>query len=305
MYLTKKSLIYQNGEFVKGPGQGCQLYSQSLHYGNGVFEGIRAYPDLDGNPRIFKAKAHFERLHHSARCMHLELKFSVEGLTEICYELLERNNFSNAYLRPLVTTGADMSLRASKEYQLIIQAWEWGKYMGEKLLRVALSPYQRPNPKSCHVEAKVTGHYVNSILASTEAKNRGFDAALLTDMNGNIAEGAGANFFYEKDGELYTPSLGHIMPGITRQTILELCLEHNIPVNETSFQPEELENADSAFFVGTAAEVTGIASLDEYNFPLQWEESLGSRLSVLYQNLVYNKHQNDRAELISHERATK
>jgi len=172
-------------------------------------------------------------------------------------------------------------------------AWEWGKYLGSKMLDVMTSSYQRPNPKSCHVEAKVTGHYVNSILATTEAKNKGFDEALLLDANGNVAEGPGANFFFEKDEVLYTSPLGNILPGITRATMFELCHELGFKLVEKYFTPEEVRGADSAFFTGTAAEVAGIASLDKVPFKLKWEDSLGYILQAKYtRRVAFNEYGN-------------
>lgn len=179
-----------------------------------------------------------------------------------------------------------MALQTSQESILTILTWEWGKYMGDKLLRIKTSPFQRPNPKSCFVDAKVTGHYVNSILSTNDAKKAGYDEALLLDMHGFVAEGSGANLFMEKDGKLFTPLKGSIMPGITRSTIIDLCKEHQIYIEEKQITLEELKVADSAFFTGTAAEVVGLASLDEYLFPLNWNKSLGHKLSQLYKEEV-------------------
>lgn len=261
------------------------MYSQTLHYGNGVFEGIRAYKIKFG-AKIFKAEEHYERLKYGAQVMGIPCNYSVEELVAITYKLLEKNNLEDAYIRPLLTTGANMSLLTAKESSLTIQCWEWGKYMGDKLLKVKTSRFQRPNPKSCFVEAKVTGHYTNSILSTNEAKNAGYDEALLLDMNGNVAECSGANVFMEKDGKLYTPKRGHIMAGITRSTILEICKEEGFSVEEKHFTLDELKQADSAFFTGTAAEVVGLESLDDYKFPLSWESSLGYKLMKLYKQEV-------------------
>jgi branched-chain amino acid aminotransferase len=227
--------------------------------------------------------------------MNIQLNYSEEELTQITYELLERNGLKDAYIRPLVTTGADMSLLTSKETDLVIQCWEWGKYMGDKLLRVKTSSFQRPNPKSCFVEAKVTGHYTNSILSTNEAKNKGYDEALLLDMNGNVAECSGANVFMEKNGKLYTPPRGHIMAGITRATVMDLCKEEGISVEEKHFTLEELKTADACFFTGTAAEVVGLQSLDDYEFPLAWEKSQGYQLMKLYKDEVLGLRQKRKA----------
>ncbi len=294
MYYNEKTVIYYNGEFIKATDVSANLYSQSLHYGNGVFEGIRAYNTNEG-AKIFKPYEHYKRLKYGAEVMNIQLEYSEEELTQITYELLERNGLKDAYIRPIVTTGADMSLLTSKETNLIIQCWEWGKYMGDKLLRVKTSSFQRPNPKSCFVEAKVTGHYINSILSTNEAKNNGYDEALLLDMNGNVAECSGANIFMEKEGKLYTPPRGHIMAGITRATVIELCEEEGIFVEEKHFSLEELKNADACFFTGTAAEVVGLQSLDDYQFPLAWEKSQGYKLMKVYKAEVVGLRQKRKA----------
>jgi branched-chain amino acid aminotransferase len=156
-------------------------------------------------------------------------------------------------------------------------------------LKVATSSFQRPNPKAFKIEAKATGHYVNSILASQEAKANGFDEALLLDMNGFVAEAPGANAFYEKDGKLVTPSAGNILPGITRATVMEICAELEIPVIEKLFTVDELKQADAGFFCGTAAEVIGWESLDDVKFPKPWNETVSKRIQEAYINKVKEK----------------
>ena len=225
--------------------------------------------------------------------MYLKVNYTAEDFTQLTYQLLEKNNLSNAYIRPLIFAGANMSLTPTDEVHVMLCAWEWGKYLGDKLLDVTISSYERPNPKSCHVDAKVTGHYVNSILATTEAKQKGFDEALLLDANGNVAEGPGANFFFEKDEVLYTSPLGNILPGITRATMFELCDELGFKLVEKYFTPEEVKGADSAFFTGTAAEVAGIASLDKVPFKLNWEDSMGAVLQAKYaRRVAFNEYGN-------------
>ena len=288
MYFNNDTIIFLDGQYVKASEAGVNLYNQTMHYGNGVFEGIRSYETEQGT-KIFKAKEHYDRLHYSAEKMHIKLNYTVEELEQISYEVLKRNNLTDAYLRPLVYLGPNMSLQPVEEVHVVIMAWEWGKYLGDKMLRLGLSSFQRPNPKSCHVEAKVVGHYTNSILATTEAKHNGYDEALLTDMNGYIAEGPGANFFMEKDGKLFTAPLGNILAGITRATVIELAQKLNIPMEEKFFTPEDIKTADAAFFCGTAAEVIGIESLDDYKFPLNWKDSKGAIIQRNYMNLVLHK----------------
>lgn len=292
MYYTDETVVFWNGEFVKAKDATVGLYNQTMHYGNGVFEGIRSYDTPDGT-RIFKAKEHYDRLHYSAEKMHIQLSYNSDELETITYRLLELNGLKDAYVRPLVYLGENMSLTPTQDVHVVIMAWEWGKYLGDSMLKVMLSSYQRPNPKACHVQAKVVGHYTNSILATTEAKQKGFDEALLTDIHGNIAEGPGANFFYEKDGVLYTAPLGNILSGITRATVFEIAEELGIQVVEKLFKPEEIYTADAAFFCGTAAEVIGIAQFNEYKFPLNWEDSNSHLIQRKYKRRVaFNEYRN-------------
>lgn len=292
MYYNDSTEVFFNGEWLKAKDLMVSPYVQVMHYGSGVFEGIRSYDTPDGT-RIFKAEEHYKRLLYSAEKMYLKVNYSVDELTSLTYQLLKRNNLGNAYIRPLIFAGDNMSLTPTNEVHVMLCAWEWGKYLGDKQLDVMMSSYQRPNPKSCHVEAKVTGHYVNSILATTEAKNKGFDEALLLDANGHVAEGPGANFFFEKDEVLYTSPLGNILPGITRATMFELCHELGFQLVEKYFTPEEVKGADSAFFTGTAAEVAGIASLDKVPFKLKWEDSLGYILQAKYtRRVAFNEYGN-------------
>ena len=192
----------------------------------------------------------------------------------------------DAYIRPVVYAPANMSFNLNTESFIVIQAWEMAPFLGDKLLRVMTSSFQRPNPKGFKIHAKAAGHYVNSIMASHEAKGQGFDEALLLDMNDNVAEAPGANVFIERNGKLYTPSLGNILPGITRATVLELCSELNIPVEEKTFTKEEMYGADAAFFCGTAAEVIGLQSLDDKPFTMPWENTVSKVIQDAYKNLI-------------------
>lgn len=292
MYYNDNTIVFFDGVFIKVKEAPVTFYNQTMHYGNGVFEGIRAYDTPDG-VRIFKAKEHYERLKYSARVMHIDLPYTEKELEIITYKVLELNGLKDAYIRPLVYLGDNMSLTPTKEIHVAIMAWEWGNYLGDKLLDVMTSSFQRPNPKSCFVEAKVVGHYTNSILATTEAKNKGFDEALLTDSKGFVAEGPGANFFIEKNGVLYTAPLGNILAGITRATVFELAKELGYTIIEKHFRPEEAKEADSAFFCGTAAEIIGIKKLDEYVYPLDWEDSIGAVIQQKYKRRVaHNEYQN-------------
>lgn len=285
MYFTPKTVVFVNGNFVKAKDATVSLFNQTLHYGNGVFEGIRAY-STPGGARIFKPKEHFLRLRESAKKMHIRFDYAVNDLVEITYQVLKHNKLSDAYIRPMLVSGINMKLLPSEESTLFIGAWKWGRYLGTKLQNVTISSYERPNPNSCPIDAKITGVYVNSILATYEAKKKGFDEALLLDMNANVAEGPGTNFFYEKSGVLYTAPQGTILPGITRATVMEIAKDLHMEVKEKLFTADELLEGDSAFFTGTAAEVAGIAAIDGYQFPLAWDDSMGYILSQKYRQLI-------------------
>jgi len=288
MYFNEQTIILLNGKFVKAEESKTDLYSQTLHYGYGVFEGIRAYDTLNG-VRIFKAKEHYERLKKSCELINIPFNYSIEELIEQTYKLLEINNFKDAYIRPLIFCSPNMSLTKPTGVSLMICAWEWGAYLGDNLLNLCISSYCRPHPRSTKIEAKVCGHYVNSILATSEAKFKGFDEALLLDSDGFLAEWPGANLFFEKNGKLYTPKKGNILPGITRATVFELCQKLDIPLEEGSYLTEDLLKADSAFLCGTAAEIVGINSVAYKTFPLNWEKSLGKKLQTAYKNLVLER----------------
>ena len=288
MYFNDETILYYDGNFVKSAETNINLYLQTLHYGYGVFEGIRAYDTLNG-VHIFKAKEHYERLKKSCELINIPFNYDIEELITKTYDLLKINDFTDAYIRPLIFCGPNMSLSRPTSVSVMICAWKWGAYLGDNLLNLCISSYCRPHPKSTKIEAKVCGNYVNSILATTEAKDNGFDEALLLDSDGFLAEGPGANLFFEKNGELFTPQQGNILTGITRATIIELCQKLNIKINQGLYLPELLADADSAFLCGTAAEVIGVKSLNGKKLSKNWEDSLGKKLQTAYKNLVLEK----------------
>lgn len=288
MYYNENTIIYFDGAFVKATEARGNLYDQSLHYGYAAFEGIRAYKTANG-VRIFKAKEHYDRLQFSCAAVGIPYPFHTQQLIELTYEVLERNGFGDAYIRPLVSCTPNMSLTKGKESKLLIAAWEWGAYLGEQHLRLFTSTYRRISPQCFEVKAKISGHYVNSILATQQAKDKGYDEALLLDVDGFVAEGPGANVFVERNGVLYTPPLGSILPGITRATVIELCEQLDIEVVEKKLTVEEVRGADSAFYCGTAAEIIGIASLDGVPFQKPWKESPGALIQKAYKHLVLEK----------------
>ncbi|RMZ58671.1 branched-chain amino acid transaminase [Chryseobacterium nematophagum] len=292
MYYNDSTIVYYNGKFLKASEANTDLYGQSLHYGYSVFEGIKSYETNEGT-QIFKAQEHYDRLRRSAELLHIPFEYSTQELIDLTYELLERNQFTNAYIRPLVVCSPNMSLSKGKESHLILLAWEWSNgYLGDKM-KVMTSTFQRPNPQAFLIEAKVGGHYVNSILACQEAKDNGYDEAILLDEKGYVAESSGANIFYEKGGELFTPAKGSILPGITRSVVIDICKELEIPVHEKFFTPEEMRGADAAFFCGTAAEIVALDSMDNVRFAKEWDESLCSLIQNAYKNRVVGKSINE------------
>lgn len=289
MYYTDSAKIFLNGNILPASNAHASLFGQSLHYGSGVFDGIRSYHTEEGT-KIFKAHEHYERLLFSAGKLHIKLNYEVDDLVSITYQLLEKNNLSDAYIRPLVYLGANMALSPTEDSNLFICAWKWDRYLGDGGLKLVISPFERPNPRSCYVEAKVTGHYTNSILASTDAKTKGYDEALLLDESGFIAEGPGANFFFEKDGKLFTPEKGNILPGITRSTIIDIANDFGYTIEQGQFTPLDVYEADGAFFTGTAAEVASIDSLDDISFKKEWKDTIGYELSLAYNQMVLGKY---------------
>lgn len=287
-YYHQDTVLFLDGQFVKAADAKTDLFGQTLHYGYGVFEGIRSYETVNG-VKLFKAYAHYERLKRSCQLMGIPLEYSVEELVQLTYQVLERNDLSNAYIRPLVFCGPNMALTSPSEVSVMITAWPCEQHPTLKPARVCISSFQRPNPKAVTVEAKVCGLYVNSILATTEAKRRGFDDGLLLDLNGFVAEGPGANFFYEKDGVMYTPPTESILPGITRKTVIDICRELELPLEEKFFRPEELFEADSAFFCSTMNEIVAIESIERQTLGKPWRDSMSNLIRETYRNIVLDK----------------
>jgi len=242
------------------------LLTHTLHYGLGVFEGVRAYNTSKG-PSIFRLQDHTERLFKSASTVNMKIPFSVEKINQAHIKVIQANNLDEAYIRPMCFYGSEgMGLRADNlNVHTMVAAWEWPSYMDpearEKGIKVKLSTYKRQvkNPVS---NAKVNGNYVHSIVALTEALEAGFDEALMLDADGYVAEGSGENFFIVKDGKLYSPFLDSCLDGITRKTIIDLAMELKIPFQEKKITVEDVFDADESFFSGTAAEVVPINSLD-------------------------------------------
>ncbi len=257
----QNSIVFFDGEYKLLKDVNVSLTTHALHYGSGVFEGIRAYNTKKGTG-IFRLKEHIDRLFYSAKAMKLQLNYSKEELEKACLDVVAKNNLKEAYIRPLVFAGdKTLGIEISKNpTRVFITAWKWGKYLSESVV-VEISKFRRISEKSTITDAKISGHYVNSILAHSKATENGYDEALLLDHTGAIAEGPGANIFFIKDKNLYTPKLGKILNGITRQTIIEQANVLGYIVREQDIFPEDLKKFDGAFFTGTAAEVTPISKI--------------------------------------------
>lgn len=262
--------IWLDGSFVDWDSAHIHVLSHSLHYGVGVFEGVRCYNTEQG-PAIFRWDDHLTRFYNSAKPYEMDIGYSASDLTEATLELLHRQNLNACYIRPIAFFGYDR-LGLSPlgiPVQVAIACWPWGVYLGEEALAsgvdVMVSSWRRYSPNQVPMNAKTTGLYVNSVLASEEAHRNGFSEAILLNTDGNVAEGAGENIFLVRDGELYTPDLSQgVLAGITRDTIITLAREKDYTVHdEAIISEDELYSADELFFTGTAAEVTPIKKVNE------------------------------------------
>lgn len=261
--------IWMDGEFVDWREAKVHVLTHTLHYGVGVFEGIRAYA-TDKGPAIFRLNRHTERLLQSAKIMGMVIPYSAEVISQASIDAVAKNKLASGYIRPMAFYGSEaMGLHAKGlKVHLSIAAWEWGAYLGdealEKGIRVKTSSFNRHHVNSTMSKAKTNGHYTNSIMALQEAENAGYDEALMLDTTGYVAEGSGENIFMVRRGKVYTPSLTSALEGITRDTVVELLADDmGLEVIEKQITRDEIYTADEAFFTGTAAEVTPIRELDD------------------------------------------
>ena len=260
---TTKS-IWFNGKMIPWEEANIHVLTHSLHYGGGVFEGLRVYK-TDKGPAIFRLKEHTDRLFYSANVLQLEIPYSKEEINKAHINLVKDCELQSGYIRPLVFSGyGKMGLNPKgAPIETMIACWPWGAYLPEEGIDVKITDYIRIHPKSTVCDAKICGHYVNSILSVQQLEGTHYREAMLLDYNGNIAEGPGENFFMIKDGVIYTPKLGTILKGITRATIFEILEDLGYKLIEKDILPEEAFQCDEAFYVGSAAEVTGIKSIND------------------------------------------
>lgn len=257
--------IWHNGTLVPWHDAKVHVLTHTLHYGAGAFEGIRVY-NTDRGPAVFRLKEHVDRLFYSAGVLRMEIPFSPEEIQEAILETLRKNDLSQGYIRPLAYLGYGvMGLNPrGAPVEVAIACWPWGAYLPAEAIDVKVSPYIRIHPQSTVADAKIVGHYVNSILAVLDLRGTDYHEALFLDHEGYVAEGPGENFFMMKEETLITPPLGTILAGITRQTVLEIADSLGIKTREEKITKEEAMAAEEAFFTGTAAEVTAIRSIDKH-----------------------------------------
>ena len=265
---TNNKFIWKNGSFEKWEDTSVHILSHTMHYGTGVFEGLRAYKTNNG-PAIFRLKDHTNRLFDAASKISLKIPYSPDELNHVQKEIFIKNNLAEGYLRPIVFLGSEsLGIRATElSVNVAVAAWEWPSYMDpeakEKGISIIKSSYEQySNP--LHSGYKIIGTYINSTMALHEAIDKGADEALLLDKNGNISEGSGENIFIVKDNKIYTPKKDHCLNGITRQSVITVANDFGINVTEKDITYDEACSADETFFTGTAVEITPITKIDSY-----------------------------------------
>jgi len=267
--VEKVSKIWMDGELIPWEEAKIHVLTHTLHYGLGVFEGIRCYLCSDGRSGIFRLKEHVDRLFGSALIGEIEIPFSREEIMEACKETVRVNGLKEAYIRPIVFIGEGaMGVHPQDNpIHVAIVTWRWGAYLGEEALkrgtRIKTSSYTRHHVNAMMTKAKICGNYVNSVLAKREAMRLGYDEALMLDTEGYVAEASGENIFMVKDGVIKTTPPTAILAGITRDSVITIARDKGYPLVEEKFTRDELYTADEVFFTGTAAEVTPIREIDD------------------------------------------
>ena len=286
-----------DGQLVAWEDARVHVLTHTLHYGLGAFEGLRCYKCDDGRSAIFRLNEHMIRLWQSAKILNIRPPYTVEQMSAACVETVRANELAECYIRPIIFVGAgEMGLAASagNPIHLSVAAWPWGSYLGEDGLangiRVRTSSFQRFHINSLLTKAKAVGHYVNSILASMEARSAGYDESLMLDVDGYAAEGCGENLFIVRDGRVKTPPIATVLEGITRSTAIDLLRKAGTEVVEERFTRDEVYIADEAFFTGSAAEITPIRSLDDREIADGKPGPITRRLQDEYFAVIRGRH---------------
>jgi len=295
----RDGFIWLDGEWVEWREAKVHVLTHTLHYGAGVFEGLRAYHAEQGTA-IFKLKEHTDRLYRSAHILRMEIPFSKDEINEAQRLAISKNNLDSAYIRTMCFYGSEgMGLRADNlKVHVMVAAWEWGAYLGadnmEKGIRIRTSSYTRNHVNSTMCKAKANGNYINSILALQEALSAGYDEALLLDHEGYVAEGSGENLFIVRNGKLYTPETTSALEGITRDTLMTIAHEQGLEVIEKRITRDEVYIADEAFFTGSAAEVTPIREYDDRTIGSGARGEITKKLQALYFDYVNGRREDHR-----------
>lgn len=284
-----QNTIWLDGKLVPESEATLPFLTHALHYGSAVFEGIRFYQTEKG-PAIFRLKEHVDRLFYSASALSMKMPYSEEEIFNAIVETVRATGLKEGYIRPLVFYGSGRMVLnpIGANINVAIAAWAMPPYLGLDPIKIKISQYIRIHPKSLNNHAKISGHYVNSINASIDAKHAGFDEALLLDYEGNLAEGPGANIFLIKHDLLVTPPGNNILPGITRDSLIQIAKKDGYHVREININPKDIQEYDEAFYAGTAAEVTPIASIDGKPFKSKQGE-VTTYLKEKYSDIVHGK----------------
>ncbi len=292
----RDGVIWYDGEMRPWRDATTHVLTHTLHYGMGVFEGVRAY-DAEQGTAIFRLEEHTDRLFRSAHILQMPMPFDKDTINQAQLDVVRENGLSSAYLRPMCFYGSEgMGLRADNlKVHVIVAAWEWGAYLGkenlEKGIRIRTSSYTRHHVNITMCKAKANGNYMNSMLALQEAMTCGYDEAMLLDNEGYVAEGSGENIFIIRNGVLYTPDLTSALEGITRETIMTLAQDQGLEIREKRITRDEVYVADEAFFTGTAAEVTPIREVDDRTIGNGGRGPITEKLQTLYFDQVHGRRE--------------
>jgi len=297
--LERTGVIWLDGKFVPWSDARVHVLTHTLHYGVGVFEGVRAYA-TDHGTAIFRLHDHTERLFRSAKMLKITIPYHKDELNDVQLEIIKKNKLSSAYIRPMVFYGAEyLGLStANLSTHVMVAAWEWGTYVGDEKMqqgiRICTASFTRNHPNSVLCKAKANGNYMNSILALQEAVAAGFDETLFLDHQGFVSEGSAQNIFIVRNGQLFTPELTSALDGITRDSICILANDMGLRVSEKRITRDDVYVADEVFFTGTASEITPIREVDGRSIGAGKPGPITKQLQQLYLARVRGEHKDDK-----------
>jgi branched-chain amino acid aminotransferase len=292
--MERQELIWQNGEFVAWENAQVHVLTHGLHYGTGVFEGIRCY-ETERGPAIFRHADHLDRLAKSAELYYLPMPYSGEEIRQATHELLRRNSLKSAYIRPLAFRGyGELGLYAKSDVDVVVAAWPWGAYLGEESkgggIRAKVSSWRRISPAGAIPHAKASGSYLNSILAKTESANAGYDEAILLDERGFVCEGSGENIFVVRDDEILTPPhAASILDGINRKSVIQIARDLGYTVVERDIARAELYLAEEVFLTGTAAEMVPVREVDDHQVGKGEPGEITRHVQAKFEDALYGR----------------